>query len=102
MLVHAELIATAPPMLQGCHLGVGLGRRGQQEADTTCDQHVPDAMDVEVVLLCFHEGVQGHGGGGDQSSWEEEKHPALPGRRVAATPADGAHSLRDTHRKRPT
>lgn len=96
VLVHAQLIATAPPTLQWGHLGVWLGAWWQQEAHAPCDQHVPDAVDVEVVLLCLHKGVQGNSRCGDHGSWEEEEHPALPGGRVATPPTDGAHRLTDT------
>lgn len=61
VLIHAQLIAATPPALQRGHLGVRLGARRQEEAHAPCDQHVPDAVDVEVVLLCLHEGVEGHG-----------------------------------------
>lgn len=93
MLVNAQLIAAAPPTLQRGHLRVGLGAGRQEEAHAPCDQHVPDAVDVEVVLLCLHEGVEGHGRRGDHGAREEEEHPALPGGRVAAPPSDGAHRL---------
>lgn len=100
VLVHAQLIAAAPPTLQRGHLGVRLGARRQEEAHAPCDQHVPDAVDVEVVLLRLHEGVQGHGRRGDHGAWEEEEHPALPGGRVATPPTDGAHRLigQQTHK----
>lgn len=93
VLVDAELIAAAAPALQRRHLGVGLGPRRQQEAHTAGDQHVPNAVDVEVVLLRLHEGIQGHCRRGDHGAWEEEERPALPGGRVAAPPADGTHRL---------
>lgn len=93
VLVHAQLIAAAPPALQRGHLGVGLGSRWQEEAHAPCNQHVPDAVYVEVVLLRLHKGVERHGRCGDHGAREEEEHPALPGGRVATPAADGAHSL---------
>jgi len=96
VLVDAQLIAAAPPALQRGRLGVGLRAGRQQEAHAACNQHVPDAVDVEVVLLRLHEGVEGHGRRGDHGARKEEEHPALPGGRVAAPPADGAHSLTNT------
>lgn len=93
VLVNAELIAAAAPALQRRHLGVGLGPRRQQEAHAAGDQHVPNAVDVEVVLLRLHEGVEGHRRRGDHGAGEEEERPALPGGRVAAPAADGAHRL---------
>lgn len=93
VLIDAQLITAAPPTLQRSHLGVGLGARRQQEADAPCDQHVPNAVDVEVVLLRLHKGVEGHGGCCNHCAWEEEEHPALPGGRVATPPANGAHGL---------
>lgn len=93
MLVDAELIAAAAPALQRRHLGVGLGPRRQQEAHAAGNQHVPNAVDVEVVLLRLHKGVEGHRRRGDHGAWEEEERPALPGGRVAAPPADGPHRL---------
>lgn len=93
VLVHAQLIAAAPPTLQWGHLGVGLGTRRKQEAHAPRDQHVPDAVDVEVVLLCLHKGVQRHGGCGNHGAWEEKEHPALPSGRVATAPTNGAHRL---------
>lgn len=93
VLVDAQLVAAAAPALERRHLGVGLGARRQQEAHAAGDQHVPNAVDVEVVLLRLHEGVQGHGRRGDHGAREEEERPALPGGRVAAAPADGAHRL---------
>lgn len=61
---------------------------------------MPDAVDVEVVLLRLHEGVEGHGRRGDHSAWKEEEHPALPGGWVATPPTDGAHRLtgQQTHK----
>lgn len=96
MLVNTQLIAAAPPTLQRGHLGVGLGAWWQEEANAPRDQHVPDAVDVEVVLLCLHEGIEGHGRRGNHGSREEEEHPPLPGGRVATPPTDGAHRLTDT------
>lgn len=98
MLVHAQLIAAASPALQWGHLCVGLGPRRQEEAHAPCDQHVPDTVDVEVVLLRLHEGVEGHGRCSDHGSRKEEEHPALPGGRVATPPAYSAHRLAQTHR----
>lgn len=60
VLVHTQLIAAAPLALQRGHLRIGLGARWQQEAHTPRDQHVPYAVDVEVVLLCLHKGVKRH------------------------------------------
>lgn len=97
VLVNAQLIAAASPTLQRGHLGVRLGARREEEAHAPCDQHVPDAVDVEVVLLCLHKGVEGHGGGGDHGAREQEEHPALPGGRVATPPTDGAHRLTGQH-----
>lgn len=93
VLVDAELIAAAAPALQRRHLGVGLGPGRQQEAHAPGDQHVPNAVDVEVVLLRLHEGVEGHGRRGDHGAREEEERPALPGGGVAAAAADGPHRL---------
>lgn len=93
MLVNTQLITTAPPALQRSHLGVGLGARRQEEAHAPRDQHVPNAVDVEVVLLCLHKGVEGHSRCGNHGARKEEEHPALPGRRVATPPTNGTHRL---------
>lgn len=93
VLVHTQLIAAAPPTLQRGHLGIGLSTRRQEEANAPCNQHVPDTVDVEVVLLRLHKGVEGHGRRGDHGAWEEEEYPALPGGRVATPATDGAHRL---------
>lgn len=93
MLIHAQLIATAPPTLQWGHLGIRLGSRWQEKAHTPCNQHVPDAVYVEVVLLRLHKGVERHGRCGNHGAREKEEHPALPGGRVATSTPDGAHSL---------
>lgn len=93
VLIDAQLITAAPPTLQRSHLGVGLGARRQEEADAPCDQHVPNAVDVEVVLLRLHKGVESHGRCCNHCAREEEEHPALPGGRVATPPANGAHGL---------
>lgn len=93
VLVHAQLIAAAPLPLQRGHLGVGFGARRQQEAHAARDQYVPDAVDVEVVILRLHEGVEGHGGYGDHGAGEKEENPTFPGGRVASATADGAHRL---------
>ena len=102
VLVDAQLVAAAPPALQRGDLGVGLGARAAGGSPRSRDQHVPDAVDVEVVLLRLHEGVEGHGGRGDHGARQEEEHPALPGGRVAAPPPDGAHGLtgQQTHNTR--
>lgn len=94
VLVHAQLIAAAPLALQRGHLGIGFGSRRQQEAHAPRDQHVPYAVDVEVVLLRLHKGVQRHGGCRDHGAREQEEHPALPGGRVATPSPDGAHGLK--------
>lgn len=99
MLIDTELVAAAPPSFQGSDFHVGFGTGRQKEADASCDQHVPDAVDVEVVLLRLHEGVQGHRRCGDGGARKQEKHPALPSRWVTAAPTDGAHSLKDTNKR---
>lgn len=100
VLVDTQLVAAAPPALQRRYLGVGLGAGWQQEAHAPRDQHVPNAVDVEVVLLCLHKGVQRHGGRGDHGAREEEEDPTLPGGRVATASPNGAHRLagRDRHK----
>lgn len=97
VLVDAQLVAAAPAAFHGRDLGVGLGARRQQEAHAAGNEHVPDAVDVEVVLLRLHEGVERHGRRGDHGAREQEEHPALPGRGVAAAAADGADSLQEIH-----
>lgn len=93
VLINAQLIAAASSTLQRGHLGIRLGARWQEEAHAPCYQHVPDAVDVEVVLLRLHKGVKGHGRRGNHGAREEEEHPALPGGWIATAPTDGSHRL---------
>lgn len=97
VLIHTELVTAASSPFEGSDFHVGFGTWWQKESDASGDQHVPDAVDVEVVLLCLHKGVQGHCWRGDRGAGEQEKHPALPGRWVTAAPAEGAHSPGDGH-----
>lgn len=97
VLVDAQLVAAAPAALHGRDLGVGLGTRWQQEAHAAGNEHMPDAVDVEVVLLRLHEGVERYSRRGDHGAREQEEHPALPGGWVAAATADGADGLREKH-----
>lgn len=60
VLVDAELVSASTLAPHWRHLGVRLGTRRQQEAHAASDQHVPDAVDVEVVLFCLHEGIERH------------------------------------------
>lgn len=57
VLVHTELVAAASPPLQGSDFHVWFGTWRKKEADAPGDEHVPDAVDVEVILLSLHEGV---------------------------------------------
>lgn len=61
MLVDAQLVPATTLTPHRRYLGVRLGSGRQQEAHAAGDQHVPDAVDVEVVLFSLHEGIEGHG-----------------------------------------
>lgn len=93
LFVDAELVPTALAPGQRPQAPAGLGTGWQQEADTASDEQVPDAVDVEVVLLCLHEGVEQHGSRRNQRSWAQVESPALPGRWVAVAAPDGASCL---------
>lgn len=94
VLVDTELVSASTLTPHWRHLGVGLGTRWQKEAHATSDQHVPDAVDVEVVFFCLHEGIERHGWSSNGGAWEQEEDPAFPCRRVAAPPPNGAYSLK--------
>jgi len=94
LFIDAELVpaALAPGQRPQAPAGLGAGR--QQEADAAGDEQVPDAVDVEVVLLRLHEGVEQHSGCRDQRSRAQVERPALPRRWVAVAAPDGASRLR--------
>lgn len=70
VFVDTQLVAAAPLAPQRRHLGIRLGPRRQQEAYAAGDQHVPDAVDVEIVLLRLHKSVERDGRGGDGGARE--------------------------------
>lgn len=93
MLVDTQLVATASPPLKRWDLVIMFGTWRKQEANTTSNQHVPDAVDVEVVLLGLHKGIQCHRWSGNHSTREEVENPTLPGGWVAAASSNGPYSL---------
>lgn len=93
LFIDAELVPTALAPGQRPQAPAGLGTGWQQEADAAGDEQVPDAVDVEVVLLCLHEGIEQHGSCRDQCPRAQVESPALPGRWVAVAAPDGASCL---------
>lgn len=61
VFVDTELVSASTLAPHWRHLGVRLGTGWQQEAHAAGDQHVPNAVDVEVVLFGLHEGIERHG-----------------------------------------
>lgn len=93
LLIDAELVPTSLAPRQWPQAPAGLGTGRQQEADAAGNEQVPDAVYVEVVLLCLHEGVEQHGRRCNQRSWAQVESPALPGRWIAVAATDGASRL---------
>ena len=72
---------------------VSLGTRGQQEAHTASDEHVPDAVNVEVVVSGLHKSIQQDGTACDEAARAQTEEPAAPCGRVAVPAADAAYCL---------
>lgn len=62
----------------------------QQERRAPCQEHVPDAVGVIIVVTGHHGGVDGNGHRGHGDARKEVEDPALPGSRVAVAPVPTA------------
>lgn len=93
LFVDAELVPTALAPGQWPEAPAGLGTGWQQEANAAGDEQVPDAVDVEVVLLCLHEGIEQHGSCRNQRSRAQVESPALPGWWVTVAATDSTSCL---------
>ena len=93
LLIDAQLVPAAPSPGSGGDPAVSLGTRGQQEAHTAGDEHVPDAVNVEVVVSGLHESIQQDGTTRDETAWAQAEQPAAPRGWVAVPAADAAHCL---------
>lgn len=93
LFIDAELVPTALAPGQQPQAPTGLGTGWQQEADAASYEQMPDTMDVEVVLLRLHKGVEQHSSRCNQRTRAQVKSPALPGRWVAVAALDGASCL---------
>lgn len=93
LFIDAQLVTTAPGPGSGRDPVVSLGTRRQQEAHTASNEHVPDAVNVEVVVPSLHEGVQQDGTAGNQAAWAQVEEPAAPCRRVTVPAPDAANCL---------
>lgn len=94
-VVLADLIVAGELFGAGPGLGV-LVTRWQQERCAPCQQHVPDAMGVVIVVAGHHGGVDGEGHSGHGDARQEVEHPTLPGGGVALTPVPAAVHLERT------
>lgn len=58
LLIDTQLVTTAPG--PGCRWNpvLSLGTRRKQEAHTAGDEHMPNAMDVEVVVSGLHKRIE--------------------------------------------
>ena len=93
LLIDAQLVPAAPSPGSRGDPAVSLGTRGQQEAHTAGDEHVPDAMNVEVVVSGLHESIQQDGTARDEAARAQAEQPAAPRGWVAVPAADAAHCL---------
>ena len=93
LFVDAELVPTALTAGQRPQAPAGLGTGWQQEAHAAGDEQVPDTVDVEVVLLRLHEGIEQHSSHRNQRTWAQVERPELPGGWVAVAATDGASRL---------
>ena len=58
LLIDAQLVTAAPgPGSRGDPV-VSLGTRGQQEPHTASDEHMPNAVNVEVVVPGLHKSIE--------------------------------------------
>lgn len=58
LLIDAQLVTAAPGPGSRWDPVVSLGTRGQQEAHTASDEHMPNAVNVEVVVSCLHKSIE--------------------------------------------
>lgn len=58
LLIDAQLVTAAPGPSSRWNPVVSLGTRGQQEAHTASDEHMPNAVNVEVVVSCLHKSIE--------------------------------------------
>lgn len=94
-VVLADLIVAGELLGAGPGLGV-LFTWWQQEGCAPCQQHVPDAVGIVIVVAGHHGSVDGDGHSGHGDAGQEVEDPALPGRGVAVAPAPAAVHLEKT------
>ena len=93
LLIDAQLVTAAPGPGSRRDLAVSLGTRGQQEAHTASDEHMPNAVNVEVVVSGLHKSIEQDGTARDKAAWAQVEKPAAPRGRVAVPAADAAYCL---------
>lgn len=91
LLIDAQLVTAAPGPGSRWDLVVSLGTRGQQEAHTASDEHMPNAVNVEVVVSSLHKSIEQDGTARDKAAWAQVEKPAAPRGRVAVPAADAAY-----------
>lgn len=93
LLIDAQLVTTAPSPGSRWDPVVSLRTRGQQEAHTASNEHMPNAVDVEVVVLGLHKSIEQDGTPCNEAARAQVEKPAAPRRWVAVPAADTAERL---------
>lgn len=77
---------------------VSLGTRGQQEAHTARNEHMPNAVNVEVVVPGLHKSIKQDGAACNKAARAQVEKPAAPRGWVAVPAADAAYCLGETEK----
>lgn len=93
LFIDAQLVTAAPGPGSRRDPTVSLGTGRQQEAHTASNEHMPNAMNVEVVVPGLHESIQEDSTAGNQAAWAQVEEPAAPCWRVTVSAPDTANCL---------
>lgn len=93
MFIDAQLVTAAPGPSSRWDPAVSLGSRRQQEADAASNEHMPNAMNVEVVVPGLHESIQKDGTACNKAARAQVEEPAAPCWRITVPAPDAANCL---------
>lgn len=98
LLIDAQLVTAAPGPSSRWNPVVSLGTRGQQEAHTASDEHMPNAVNVEVVVSCLHKSIEQDGTARNKAARAQVEKPAAPCGWIAVPTADAAYCLEEAEK----